>query len=135
MKKKYLLISVLFLLLITGCGKKAELKNGSEVAVSVKGGKISATEYYESIKENNISRIIDTIDHKLLDEKYKTDEDEEKEVTSQIEQIKTNYGSDEDNYKAVLRQYFGVESEKELKEVLSLEYKRNMAVEDYVKKH
>ena len=78
MKKKYLLISVLFLLLITGCGKKAELKNGSEVAVSVKGGKISATEYYESIKENNISRIIDTIDHKLLDEKYKTDEDEEK---------------------------------------------------------
>ena len=77
MKKKYLLISVLFLLLITGCGKKAELKNGSEVAVSVKGGKISATEYYESIKENNISRIIDTIDHKLLDEKYKTDEDEE----------------------------------------------------------
>ena len=135
MKKKYLLISVLFLLLITGCGKKAELKNGSEVAVSVKGGKISATEYYESIKENNISRIIDTIDYKLLDEKYKTDEDEEKEVTSQIEQIKTNYGSDEDNYKAVLRQYFGVESEKELKEVLSLEYKRNMAVEDYVKKH
>ncbi len=137
MKKNFiLLVSLLVLItLTTGCGKKAELKDGSDVAVSVKGGKISATEYYESIKEDNISKIIETIDHKLFDKKYKTDDDEEKEVNDQIEQIKTNYGSNEDTYKSFLRQYFGVETEKELKEVLSLEYKRNEAVEDYVKKH
>ena len=135
MKKNFiLLISLLVLItLTTGCGKKAELKNGSDVAVSVKGGKISATEYYESIKEDNISKIIETIDHKILDKKYKTDDEEEKEVQDQIDQIKTNYGTNEDTYKSFLRQYFGVESEKELKEVLSLEYKRNEAVEDYVK--
>lgn len=137
MKKNFiLLVSLLVLItLTTGCGKKAELKDGSDVAVSVKGGKISAAEYYESIKEDNISKIIETIDHKLFDKKYKTDDDEEKEVNDQIEQIKTNYGSNEDTYKSFLRQYFGVETEKELKEVLSLEYKRNEAVEDYVKKH
>ena len=137
MKKKFiLLISLLVLItIITGCGKKAELKNSSEVAVSIKNGKISATEYYESIKQDNISRIIETIDHKLLDTKYKTTDDEEKEVNDQIEQLKNTYGSNEDTYKQVLRQYFGVETEEELKKVLSLEYKRNKAVEDYIKKN
>lgn len=137
MKKNFILIASLLVMitLVTGCGKKAELKNGSEVAVSVKGGKITATEYYESIKVNNISKIIDTIDHKLFDEKYKTTDDEEKEVQDQIDQLKANYGSNEDTYTQVLRQYFGVETEKELKEVLSLEYKRNEAVEDYIKDH
>ncbi len=137
MKKNFILIASLLVMitLVTGCGKKAELKDGSEVAVSVKGGKITATEYYESIKVNNISKIIDTIDHKLFDKKYKTTDDEEKEVKEQIDQIKANYGSNEDTYTQVLRQYFGVETEEELKEVLSLEYKRNEAVEDYIKDH
>ncbi len=137
MKKKYiLLVMILGLLLVsTGCGKKIELKKGSGVVVSVKGGKISANEYYEDIKEDNISRIIDSIDHTLFDKKYETDDEEEEQVQSQIDQIKSTYGSDEDNYKLILRQSFGVESEKKLKEALSLEYKRNEAVEDYVKKH
>ncbi len=137
MKKKFIfIISLLVLIsLTTGCGKKAELKDGSAVAVSIKGSKITATEYYESIKEDNISKIIDSIDHKILDEEYKTDDEEEKEVKEQIDQIKAYYGQDENTLKNALIQYFGVETEKELKEVLSLEYKRSKAVEDYVKKN
>lgn len=134
-KKLILCLSTLlvFSLFITGCGKEIEVKNGSKVAVSIKGGKYTATEYYNEIKESNISTLIDMIDHDLLDKKYKSDSEEEDAIKEQINQIKSYYGSDESTYKAALKQAFGVESEKELKERLSLEYKRNKAVEDYVK--
>ena len=67
MKKNKLMLSLSLLaaitLICTGCGKKAELKDGAEVAVSVKGSKITATEYYEKIKNENIATLIDMIDH------------------------------------------------------------------------
>ena len=45
-KKLFLVLSALAVtsLTVTGCGKKVELKDGAEVAVSVKGAKITATE-------------------------------------------------------------------------------------------
>ena len=64
MKKKRLVTALSLLLvvsLITGCGKDIEVKNGSKVAVKVKEGKYTATEYYERIKEDNISILIDSI--------------------------------------------------------------------------
>lgn len=122
-------------LIATGCGKEIEVKNGSKVAVSVTGDKFTATEYYEKIKENNITELIDMIDHSLFDKKYKTDEKETEEINSQINQIKSYYGSNEETYLSIINQYFGAESEDELKEILSLEYKRNLAVEDYIKKN
>lgn len=134
-KKIFLGISTLAVisLMLTGCGKKAELKDGAEVAVSVKGAKFTATEYYEEIKENNITELIDMIDHALLDELYPTDEEEDDAVQSQIDQIKSYYGSDEDTYNSILMQYFGVENEEAFEEMLRLEYKRNQAVTDYIK--
>lgn len=120
-------------LITTGCGKEIEVKNGSKVAVSVKGNKFTATEYYEKIKEDNISVLIDLIDHSLLDKTYKTDQEETDSINEQINQIKSYYGENEETYKSVLQQYFGVDSEEKLKEKLSLEYKRNKAVEDHVK--
>ena len=120
-------------LITTGCGKEIEVKNGSKVAVSVKGDKFTATEYYEKIKENNISTLIDMIDHSLFDKTYKTDDKETEEIDKQVDQIKQYYGSDEETFKSIIKQYFGVESEIELREKLSLEYKRNLADEDHVK--
>ena len=121
-------------LIATGCGKEIEVKNGSKVAVSIKGNKYTATEYYEKIKEDNISRLVDMIDKDLFEKKYPKSDDENKEVEDQINQIKQYYGSDEETYKNVLLQYFGVETEKELEEKLRLEYKRSQAVKDYVLK-
>ena len=118
--------------LLTGCGKEIEVKNGSKVAVSIKGNKYTATEYYEKIKEDNISKLIDTIDTDLLKKKIKTTSEETEDVNKQLEQVKQYYGEDEDNYKNILKQYFGVKTEKELKQKLSLEFKRNKAVEQYV---
>ena len=136
-KKLILCLSTLlvFTLFVTGCGKEIEVKNGSKVAVSIKGEKYTATEYYNKIKDSNISTLIDMIDHDLLDKKYKSDSEEEDAIKEQIDQIKSYYGSEESTYKTALKQAFGVDSEKELKEKLSLEYKRNKAVEDYVKKN
>lgn len=122
-------------LIATGCGREIEVKNGSKVAISVKGEQFTATEYYEKIKENNISILVNMIDESLLEKKYKDNkDDEDKEVNAQIEQIKSLYGSDETTYNSILRTYFGVNSEKELEESLRLQYKRNLAVEDQVRK-
>lgn len=133
-KKLFVVLSTIALasIAITGCGKKAELKDGAEVAVSVKGSQITATEYYEQIKKDNISSLIDMIDHDLLDEDYKTDEAENKAVKSQMDQIKSYYGSNESTYKSILLQYFGVNNDEEFEELLRLEYKRNKAVKDYI---
>ena len=133
-KKLFVVLSTIALasIAITGCGKKAELKDGAEVAVSVKGSQITATEFYEQIKKDNISSLIDMIDHDLLDEDYKTDEAENKAVKSQMDQIKNYYGSNESTYKSILLQYFGVNNDEEFEELLRLEYKRNKAVKDYI---
>ena len=136
MKKRknifYFISLIAILTLTAGCGKEIEVKNGSKVAVSYKGNKFTATEYYEKIKENNIATLIDMIDHSLFDKKYKTDKDETESIDNQISQIKSYYGEDENNYLSIIKQYFGVESEEELRTKLSLEYKRNKAVEEYV---
>lgn len=135
MKKKYILSICLMLAVVlgvTGCGKKANLDD-NKTAVSLKNSKITATEYYNEIKKSNISKLVDMIDHELFDEKYKSDEEEDKSVKEQINQIKSSY-EDEATFLNVIKQYFGVNSEKELEDMLRLEYKRNEAVEDYVKK-
>lgn len=135
MKKNKLMLSLSLLaaitLICTGCGKKAELKDGAEVAVSVKGSKITATEYYEKIKNENIATLIDIIDHSLLDKTYQTDDEENKAIENQLSRMKKSY-SDETTYLNVIKQYFGVDSEKELEELLRLEYKKNRAVKDYI---
>lgn len=135
MKNKtiYLMVILFVTILITGCGREIEVKNGSKVAVSTKGSKYTATEYYNEIKKDNISKLVDIIDKDLLDKKYKSDSKEKEAIDKQIEQIKSYYVNENTDYDTVLKTYFGVDSEKELKEKLKLEYKRNLAVEDYVK--
>lgn len=133
-KKHIISLSCLLLLVscfVTGCKQEIEVKDGSKVAVSVDGGKITATEYYKKIKENNVSVLIDMIDHELFDEKYPTTDEEDEKVESQITQLKESY-SDEETLNAILSQYFGVSNEEELEEMLRLEYKRELAVKDYI---
>ena len=135
MNKKNVIIAISIIsilsIMTTGCGKVATLKNGEKVTVSVKGGKISADKYYEKIKSTNISKLIDMIDHELFDKKYKSNDEEKEYIEGQINQIKSYYTTDE-TFKSAIQQYFGANDEDELKTVLSLEYKRNLAVKDYV---
>lgn len=132
----YLTLALVISLLITGCGKKAELKDNN-TAVSLKGGKITANNYYEELKKDadSIEKLVNMIDHKLLDKKYPSDSEEESSINSQIENIKSYYKDDEATYLSTIKSYFGVNSEDELRKVLSLEYKRNKAVKDYIEKN
>ena len=136
-KKKLLGITSLLILtlIMTGCGKEIEVKNGSKVAVSTNKEKYTATEYYNKIKEDNISVLVDSIDTDLLKKKYKTTAEETKSIEDQLNQIKQYYGQDQTQYKNVIKQYFGVDSEKELKQKLSLEYRRKQVVKDYIRDH
>lgn len=139
MNKKLIgLVSVLAIatLVVTGCGKKVVAVNGT--AVSLKGIKIKSNDYYEMIKEDQISKLVDEIDHKLFDKKYETTDEENKQVDDQIEKLKSSleqyYGkSDEETLNTLIKQYYGVENEKELRKQLSLEYKRKQAVNDFIK--
>lgn len=139
MKKKKTLLFLSLLLIVafitTGCGKETDLKNGAKVAVSVDSGKFTASEYYDEIKTDNISKLVNMIDKSIFEKKYKKSDEEDEAVKKQINQIKQYYGKDESTYKNVLRSYFGVESESELEDSLRLEYKKNIAVNDYIKKN
>ena len=120
-------------LLVTGCGNNAELKDNNTV-VKTDEGKITADALYENLRDKyGISVLVDMIDHQLFDEKYKTDETEEETINAQIEQMKSQYNNDEEAFQAAITQYLGVEDEDELREMLSLEYKRNLAIEEHVK--
>ena len=136
-KKWFLALAALVVLttLTTGCGQKAELKDGSEVAVKLDGIKITADEYYNEIKGINVATLVDMIDHQLFDEKYGKTKEEDNQVKEQIKSLKDQYGSNEETYNSVLRQYFGVQNEDELEDMLRLEYRRNAAIDDYIKKN
>lgn len=135
-KKKgiaFLLLIVLVCVLVTGCGKKAELEKNSTI-VKYKSGKIKAETLYEDLRDKyGISVLIDMIDHNIFDKKYKTTDDETKYVDNQISQMKSQYGDNDETFLAAVKQYLGVESIDELRNMISLEYKRNLAVEDYIK--
>ena len=133
-KKIILCLSALAIVgtITTGCGKQAKLKTDENTVVSFKKGKITANDLYKELKKESIEKLINMIDHKLFDKKYPSDDTEEKQVENQLKQIKTYYGSDESTYKSALKTYFGVETEDEAKELLSLEYKRGLAVNDYL---
>ena len=119
-------------LLVTGCGNNAELEDNHTV-VKTDEGERKADALYEKLRDKyGISVLVDMIDHQLFDEKYKTDETEEETINAQIEQMKAQYNNDEEAFNAAITQYLGVEDENELRDMLSLEYKRNLAIEDHV---
>ena len=132
MKNKILLsvgITMGAVLLLTGCGK-ADLKDGSEVAIKVNGEKLSADDIYKILKEKYSKQVIvDEIDKIIFNTMYKDDEEIEKQVEEQIEYYKAQYSTNwEDTLKSA-----GYESEDELKDEMRLSYQRDKAVKDYLK--
>lgn len=137
MKNKKIIYTVSTLLItslcVTGCS--AKLTNGNKNVVKMDSGSITADELYKELKEKYaINIIVDQIDHKLFDSKYKSDNTEKEQIDAEINKIKETYNTEE-SFNSVITQYFGVKDEKELREMLSLEYKRNLAVKDYIKEN
>lgn len=136
MKKKLICILAV-LLLVTSCGKVPKLKNGDEAVVTMKDGDISVEDLYSEMKEKYaLDMLITKIDTVILNNVYKTDDEEKNYIDKQLETIKyyyeTYYKSQYKSFQEYLTQN-GVESEDELKENIRLTYKRNKAIKDYVK--
>ena len=120
--------------LLTGCGS-TKLKNGKQLVAKVDGYKVTADDLYKSMKKKYaVQTLINDIDHQLLDTAYKTDDAERDSINKQIEQIKKTYGDNEQIFLSVIKQLYNVDSEDELREIISLDYKRDLAIKDYVKK-
>ena len=138
MKNKKIIVGTLFLscltLGLTGCGKEVTLKNGEKPVVTYKKGEITSDELYKELKERyGISALIELLDHELFDKAYKTDDEETEYVNSQVSQMKSQYNNDQEQFENAIKSYLGLESETELRSLLSLEYKRDKAIKDTIK--
>lgn len=134
MKKltKLLIIPVIAFSLV-GCGKVPVLENGQEAVATTNKGSISAEDLYEKLKTtygNNV--LIDLIDKLILNEKYEETEDEKEYIKEQIEQIKSAAKSNGMTFETYIN-YYGFKNEEAVEEYLVLNYRRDLAVKDYIK--
>lgn len=139
MKKKIILL-VAITTLLCGCGKTIpKLENGQEAVVTFKDGtKISVDDLYNNMKDSATSKIIEMIDKKILEEKYKDDLNSAKEYAESIINsykyyyVDENGNFDENRLVTMLNQKYGYASLDEFQEATRINYLRNKAVEDYV---
>jgi foldase protein PrsA len=131
--KKILLVTCI-LLLITGCGN-VKLKNGENAAVTFKDEEgISSDELYNELKKNEGAKVlINMIDTYLLEKEYDTTSDEKdyiKEIIASVKEYATQYNMTFNDY---IANYYGATSEEAFKELVSLNYRRNLWSTDYAK--
>lgn len=128
-------LSMAALLLVTGCGKVPKLENGQDAVVTLKGENISVDTLYNDMKERfALSSLIDLIDTTILKQKYETTDEVKKDVENQISLMLAQYANgNEANLLQQTYSAWGVDTMDELKDYLTLQYKRNKAVEDYAK--
>lgn len=134
MKKKIAILSLCSLVLLsTGCGKVAKLKNGQEVVASVEGKQITAEDLYNELKKQGGSSVlINQIDAYIADKEIKTDDTVKEYAASQLEQIKAQYEQSGQDFAAILKNA-GYESENDFKEVLMLDYKKEQVAKNFLK--
>lgn len=131
MKKKIFVVSILSLILLTGCAT-SKLEDGKSSVVTFKEGGISAEVLYNTLKEKyGTETVINLIDKELLKREYSETSDSEKAYIEQY--VKTYKNEWKDNFTTNLSTYFGVTSEKEFRDFLSLSYRRNLYTTDYAK--
>ena len=136
---KKLLIPVLVgLLLITGCKQVPKLENGKEKVVSFDKDGIAVDDLYEEMKEKiGFNTLINMIDKKITDEKFKETDEEKDAITNQINTVKAYYEYIYKNqfatYEDYIKENYGVANDTELQEVFRLSYRRSELVKQYIK--
>lgn len=132
--KKKILITMLCVLTLTGCGKIPKLENGQEVIVSLDGKSISVDELYQELKkQGGTSVLVSMIDNFIANKEYETTEEMKEEIDEEYESTKVYYeklyGTD---FATILLQS-GFDSEDAYKEYLLANHKQKLIVEAYVK--
>lgn len=131
--KKKLLILFACLLLVSGC-KDVKLENGENAIVTFKEGAISSQDLYDLLKNRYGGDVItDLIDSYLLNKKYEAGSEEKQYVNQGVKTIKDSASSAGTTLEAYINLYYGLNTEEDLRDYLSLNYKRNLYVLDYAK--
>ena len=131
--KKLLLAMLVLGLIVTGCARVPKLENGQDAVVTLSNGDISVDALFKEMKERYaLNILIDMIDKQILNKEYKDTDEMKEEINAQISSWLAMYGSEE----ALLEQTqsaWGISTMEDLREYLKIQFKRNKAVEDYVK--
>lgn len=129
--KKVLVLAIL-LTAVVGCGKIPTLKDGEQAVATIDKGGISAETLYNAIKDKyGIEVFIDLLDEEIFNNMFEETDDEKEYVNKQIDDIKDNAKEQGIEFTYLL-QANGYKSEKELKEYIKLDYRRNLAVNNYL---
>ncbi len=132
MKKKILII-IACLLFISGC-KDVKLENGENAIVTFKEGAISSQDLYSLLKKRYGGDVItDLIDSYLLNKKYETTSEEKEYISQGVKTVKKLAESANTTLETYIKLYYGLTSEEDLEDYLSLNYKRSLYAEEYAK--
>ena len=135
MKKTLIFLVALILIFSTlGCDKKTELEGGENDLVTFKDKdlNISTNDLYKKLKDKyGINFLIDMIDEKILNKEYPDNDSINDYVDIQVNSLK-NYYKTEAEFLEYINNY-GYQNVDELKDYFKLNYKRNLAVKDYLK--
>ena len=136
--KKLVVSMLLVVLLLTGCASNAKLSNGEEKVVDLTVGAISVDDLYKEMKNKYaLNILINMVDTKILDQKYKEDDEEKKYIESMKNQAemyyKYVYSQQYSSYSQFLLSQYGVSSADELDPIFRLDNRRNKAVKEYAK--
>lgn len=139
--KKKIILCILALGMLTGCGNAPKLSNGNEAILEFKdGSKISVDDVWKDVKDQyGLSVLLNKMDDKILREEYKDKlDDMEKYIKNYETSLKTNYvdekgNFDEEKLNSTLTQY-GYPSLDVLLDQQRLSYLSDLAVTDYAKK-
>ena len=132
MKKKVLIASLCAMLLVTGCGQKAKLKDGKEVVAEIEGKTITAEDLYDELRsQGGTTVLINMIDEFIANKEIDTDESAKEYAQNQLDTLKAQYEQSGQDFEAALTSA-GYKSENDFKELLILDYKKNKVVENYI---
>ncbi len=136
--KKVIICSLMVLLLVTGCGKVPKLQDGKDSVVNLKNGGISVDDLYHKMKKSYaLNVLLSMVDEKILNDKYKSDDEEKTYIDNMYTQVEMYYQyfykSQYSSFESYILSQYGATTTEELREVFALDYKRTKAIDDYAK--
>lgn len=134
MKKTLTFIVALTLVLTTvGCRKSTNLEGGDKNLVTFEDSSlnIKTNDLYKKLKDKyGINFLIDMIDEKILNKEYVDSDEINDYVKIQVDTLR-NYYKTEVEFLEYINNY-GYKDVSELEEYFKLNYKRNLAIKDYL---
>ncbi len=130
MKKKALTITICGLLILTGCAKSPKLSDGKEVVASLNGKDITAEELYDSmVDQYGTSALVSIINDYIISQEIKDDAEYKEQADIQLQQYKVSYSSEWEDF----LEYYGYNTEEELKNDLLTQIKSEAVAKKYIK--